>query len=108
VRLARCAVDVNVSVDEMNIEVAKLNDGDAEGSSLNAYVVLGPDVCGAGTVGTNEVFTLPHIFHASPRGIARSPHGVRAVLRGSPCGVRAFWSILCSDTRTLHGLVRAE
>jgi hypothetical protein len=42
------------AVDEMNIEVAKLNDGDAEGSNWNAYVVLGPDVCGAGAVGTND------------------------------------------------------
>jgi hypothetical protein len=54
VHLAQCAVDVNVSVDEMNIEVAKLNDGDVEGSNWNAYVVLGPDVCGAGAVGTND------------------------------------------------------
>ena len=38
----------------MNIEVAKLNDRDAEGLNLNAYVDLGPDVCGAGAVGTND------------------------------------------------------
>ena len=38
----------------MNIEVAKLNDGDTKGSSLNTYVVLGPDVCGVGAVGTNN------------------------------------------------------
>ena len=30
------------------------NDRDAEGSNLNAYVDLGPDMCGAGAVGTND------------------------------------------------------
>jgi hypothetical protein len=43
-----------VSVDEMNIGVAKLNDGDTKGSSLNTYVVLGPDVHVASSVGTND------------------------------------------------------
>ena len=47
-------MDVNVSVDEMNIEVVKLNDGDAKGSSLNTYVVLGPDVYVASSVSTND------------------------------------------------------
>jgi hypothetical protein len=47
-----------------------------------------------------EVFTLPHVFRASPRGLARSPHGVRAILSGSLCGVRAFMLNKCSDSRT--------
>ena len=38
----------------MNFESVKLNDMDAERSNLNAYVDLGPDMCDAGAVGTND------------------------------------------------------
>jgi hypothetical protein len=38
----------------MNLEVVKLNDGDAEGWNLNGYVDLGPDMCGVGAVGMND------------------------------------------------------
>jgi hypothetical protein len=44
----------DMNVVEMNFEVAELNDRDGEGSNLNAYVDLGPDMYGAGAVGTND------------------------------------------------------
>jgi hypothetical protein len=43
-----------------------------------------------------EVFTVPHVFLASPRGIARTPHGVRmesVLVRAESTLVRADYLV---------------
>jgi hypothetical protein len=50
------------------------------------------------------VFTLPHIFLASPCGLAQTPHRVQAILGGSLCGVHAESEHLCLIYAWTHGL----
>jgi hypothetical protein len=56
-----------------------------------------------GKVRKMEVFTLPHVFHTSPHGLAQSPSYFGWQSMRSP----SIYARLCSDMRTLLRLVQA-